>query len=100
MHPPPGLCQIETVLARKVDMQNLDEQLEQARMRRRLPEPSVRRLLRAKAGVSQEAIAAEVGCSRELVARWETGERNPGGRLLPAYVEVLDRLAGELTQSV
>lgn len=74
----------------------LEERLAHARMLRRLPDPASRRVLRLRARVSQQAIAEEVGCSREEIARWELGTRSPGPRFLPAYLRVLDRLAREL----
>lgn len=74
----------------------LEDRLYEARLRRGLPDPPIRRMLRVRAGIAQQAIADEIGCSREEVSRWESGERNPGGRLLLPYVRVLDRLAGEM----
>jgi transcriptional regulator with XRE-family HTH domain len=85
--------------SRKVEMQaSFEERLSLARLRRRLPDPAVRKLIRESAGVAQQGIADDLGCSREEVSRWESGERNPGARLLPAYLRILDRLAAELTR--
>ncbi|MDP9223659.1 MAG: helix-turn-helix transcriptional regulator [Actinomycetota bacterium] len=76
----------------------LEDLLYEARMRRGLPDPAMRKLLRARAGVSQQAIADEVGCSREEISRYEAGRRTPRGRFLVAYVAVLDRLVRELSE--
>jgi transcriptional regulator with XRE-family HTH domain len=65
------------------------------RLRRRLPPPEMRRRLRERAGIPQEALAQAVGVDRATVSRWETGEREPRARHLARYVEVLDRLAAE-----
>ena len=35
------------------------------------------RRARARAGVSQEALAARIGCGRPTVCRWERGRRLP-----------------------
>jgi DNA-binding transcriptional regulator YiaG len=71
----------------------LDELLAQSRFRRSLPDPAVRRLLRERAGLSQDEVASVLGVSRPAVTRWETGKRTPRGLMLTQYVELLDRLA-------
>lgn len=73
----------------------LDDALEHARARRRLPPPAARRHLRERAGVSQTVVASEVGVTREAVARWESGDREPRPANLARYLEILDRLARE-----
>lgn len=68
------------------------------RLRRRLPSPETRLLLRERAGISQDAVAQAVGVDRATVSRWESGEREPRDRHLARYVDVLDRLAAEAMQ--
>jgi transcriptional regulator with XRE-family HTH domain len=69
--------------------------LARGRARRRLPEPTVRRLLRQRAQLSQREVAAALGVTHPTLSRWEAGRRTPGGLLLERYVELLDRLAAE-----
>lgn len=74
---------------------DLDVLLSRGRMRRALPVPAVRRLLRERAGLSQAAVADVMGVSRPAFTRWELGQRTPRGVILERYVELLDRLASE-----
>jgi transcriptional regulator with XRE-family HTH domain len=67
--------------------------VERVRVRRRLPDPQLRRVLRKSAGLSQGEIAAALGVTRSTVCRWEGGRREPRHRMLAAYVALLDRLA-------
>lgn len=62
------------------------------RARRDLPSPTVRRLIREQAGLSQQDIAEALGATRAAVSRWESGQREPRGDLLVAYVTLLRRL--------
>jgi transcriptional regulator with XRE-family HTH domain len=72
-----------------------DDILHRMRLRRRLPPPAARRLIRERAGVSQLDVARVVGVTREAVARWELHDRTPRGTNLDRYLETLDRLATE-----
>jgi transcriptional regulator with XRE-family HTH domain len=74
---------------------DLDALLSRSRLRRDLPPPSIRRLLRERAGLSQEAIANVLGVTRPTVTRWELGARTPRNAALVRYSELLDRLAAE-----
>lgn len=56
------------------------------RARRDLPAPAMRRALRAAAGISLEAVAREVGVTRQAVGHWEAGSRYPSGRHLQKYL--------------
>jgi transcriptional regulator with XRE-family HTH domain len=71
----------------------VDQLLADARRSRQLPEPALRRLLRERAGLSQQQVADALGVSRPAVTRWENGIREPRGttRRL-AYLSLLDRL--------
>jgi DNA-binding transcriptional regulator YiaG len=69
--------------------------LEKRRAARRLPEPRMRRLLRERAGLSQQDLAQVLGVDRATVSRWESGERDPWPSHVGAYVDALDRLARE-----
>jgi DNA-binding transcriptional regulator YiaG len=73
------------------NMLPLHEELE---LRAALPEPEERRRIRLQAGVSQAAIARACGVTPACVCLWEGGRRQPRGRNLRAYVEVLRLLAG------
>ena len=72
---------------------DVDTLLELSNMRRRLPEPAIRRMLRDRAQLSQADVAAAVGVDRATVSRWESGTREPRGDRLTTYVAILDRLA-------
>jgi DNA-binding transcriptional regulator YiaG len=74
----------------------LNEALKRSRMRRRLPDPAGRRLLRERAGLSQGNIARALNVGRPTVCRWETGEREPGPEKLAAYLALLNRLTREV----
>ena len=76
-------------------MDVLEQFLEQARTRRTLPDPRIRRLLRINAGLSQAQVAQALGCNRVAVTRWESGQRTPRGQLCADYVRLLRRLASE-----
>ena len=73
----------------------VDELLREARSRRSLPDPPIRRLLRERVGVSQEAVAQMLDVSRPTVTRWESGRRTPRGALLRGYADLLERLADQ-----
>jgi transcriptional regulator with XRE-family HTH domain len=76
----------------------LDTILSEARRRRALPEPALRRLLRERAGLSQAEVADVLDVSRPAVTRWESGQREPRSAVRGAYAELLERLAKETTQ--
>ncbi len=71
----------------------LADRLARTRRRRRLPEPTMRRYLRERAGLTQDDIGAALGVSRVAVTRWELGQRTPRGNLLDRYIELLDAIA-------
>ena len=73
-------------------METLVQELTEATNRRRLPDPPFRRLIRAQAGISQAGMARAIGVTRSAVTRWEQGTRTPRGRVLAAYLTVLDEL--------
>lgn len=74
---------------------DLEALLSRSKLRRELPPPALRRLLRERAGLSQAAIAGVLGISRPAMTRWELGQRTPRGAALARYSELLDRLAAE-----
>ena len=74
---------------------SLDDALAAARLRRRLPDPALRRLIRQRAGVSQDAVAEALGIDRASVSRYESGRRTPCAAVLRRYLDVLDRLVEE-----
>jgi transcriptional regulator with XRE-family HTH domain len=73
----------------------LEQALELARARRRLPPPEARRLLRERAGLSQDDVARALGVTRAAVALWEQGSRTPRPVHLVPYLALLERLAAE-----
>jgi transcriptional regulator with XRE-family HTH domain len=73
----------------------LENALEIARLRRRLPDARTRRALRERAGLPQAVVARAVGVDRATLSRWESGTRNPDDSHLEAYLQLLDRLARE-----
>jgi DNA-binding transcriptional regulator YiaG len=74
----------------------LTDALERSRLRRRLPEPAERRLLRERVGLSQGDIARALKVTRPTICRWESGSRDPGRQHLAAYIELLNRLTREV----
>jgi DNA-binding transcriptional regulator YiaG len=76
---------------------SIDDALARARTRRRLPSPAERRLLRERAGLSQQDIAVPLKVTREAVAMWERGKRDPRGERAEQYAAILDRCAAALT---
>lgn len=73
----------------------IEHLLADARRRRSLPPPTVRRLLRERAGLTQSEVAGVLGVGRPAATRYETGTRGPRGEVRLAYVDLLERLAGE-----
>jgi DNA-binding transcriptional regulator YiaG len=71
---------------------NVDDLVATVRIRRRLPEPRIRRLVREAAGISQSELAETLGVSTATVCRWESGKRRPRGAALESYVRLLDEL--------
>jgi transcriptional regulator with XRE-family HTH domain len=70
----------------------LEKLVQTVRARQELPPPSARRAVRQAAGVSLADVADVVGVSRQAVGLWERGLRNPRGRNLVAYLNVLRML--------
>jgi DNA-binding transcriptional regulator YiaG len=70
----------------------MSQLVDQVRLARRLPSPRIARAIREEAGVSQVALAAELGVHRVTLVRWESGTRRPRGKTLAAYVALLDQL--------
>lgn len=62
--------------------------------RRELPSPERRRELRQKAGLPQQWVGDKCGVSREAVAMWEAGLRNPrsGTKARERYLDLLETL--------
>ena len=79
-------------------MDLLSQFLEQARQRRSLPPPAVRRVLREQAGLSQHDVALALGIDRATVSRYESGQRAPRRRLVARYISLLARLATEVAE--
>jgi transcriptional regulator with XRE-family HTH domain len=74
-------------------MKILETLLDQARQRRGLPPPPIRRALREQAGLSQGDVARVLRVDRASVSRWESGDREPRRRFVSAYAALLDQLA-------
>jgi DNA-binding transcriptional regulator YiaG len=74
----------------------VDDVIARGRARRRFrADPQFGRLLRIRAGLSQQEIAAIVGVKQSAVARWERGERTPRAEALIRYMDLLGRLEQE-----
>jgi transcriptional regulator with XRE-family HTH domain len=65
---------------------------EKIRLRSSFPSPTLRRHLRERAGLTQQDVADALGVDRATVARYELGQRTPGGDLLARYSSLLDEL--------
>ena len=75
----------------------LDQLLAEARIRKSLPDPQIRRLLRERAGLTQDEVAQALGVNRVAVTRYEGGTRSPRGHLRTEYARLLEQLAEEVT---
>ena len=51
---------------------------------------------RSAKGISQEALAAELGIDRSAIAKWETGKSLPRAELLPKLADILGCTVDEL----
>jgi DNA-binding transcriptional regulator YiaG len=71
----------------------LHEAMEYVRVKRDLPQPSVRVAIRRAAGLSQRHVARLLGVSPTAVAFWENGARNPSHEHVREYVHLLSELA-------
>jgi len=67
--------------------------IREARARRTLPPPALRRAVREAAGLSQARCALEFEVDRATFSRWEGGQRQPRGTALVAYAEFIEELA-------
>jgi transcriptional regulator with XRE-family HTH domain len=76
-------------------MKPLDEALDKARRRKSLPGPIERRLLRMRAGLTQQDLAKCLGITTAAVSRYESGSREPRMVILDKYLDVIERLANE-----
>lgn len=76
-------------------MSQIDELMYRAWLRSALPEPTHRREIRVRAGLTQAEVAEAIGVSRPAIVRWERGERVPRRPHLDNYIELLRRLADE-----
>lgn len=96
-----GACQYRRAGTNIVAMNEtaLREHLEQARLRRLLPEPEMRRYLRQRLGLSQQQLAEALEVDRVTITRYESGTRDPSARILRDYLEVLGVLGEEVVAS-
>ena len=69
--------------------------LTEHRRRALLPEPSRRRELRRRVGISQSIIADAIGVSAPTASRIEAGISAPRGDVLARYLQILTLLAAE-----
>ncbi len=63
-----------------------------ARLLCRLPDPTTRRAIRVRAGLSMRNIADDLGVTPTAVRLWELGERNVSPEFLERYVALLEDL--------
>lgn len=76
-------------------MDILSQLLDQARQRRSLPPPEVRRALRERARLSQGDLARVLRVDRATISRYESGDREPRLCVVARYAALLERLARE-----
>ena len=81
-------------------MNLLEDLLQRAQRRRRLPVPPARRMLRERAGLTQAEIAGLLHVNRASVSRYESGNRQPRRQLAINYVQLLERLAADSVREV
>jgi DNA-binding XRE family transcriptional regulator len=70
----------------------LEEVLHQ-KAQTQLPDPTVRRHLRQRAGLSQETMARLLEVTRPSFSRYENGRRRPKDDVARRYARLLDELA-------
>ena len=73
-----------------LNLKIFDAELTRARERGELPPPTLRKLLRERAGLTQASQARALGVHRAALCRWESGDRRP--RDVGPYLEALKRL--------
>ncbi len=61
----------------------------------RLPQPTVRQLRQAR-GWTQQDVAEQLGVDRDMVSRWERGERVPRARMRQRLEELFGVGVGEI----
>jgi DNA-binding transcriptional regulator YiaG len=66
--------------------------IEQAKLRRQLPPPPLRRALREQAGLSKSSVGAAIGVSAMAILHWERGTRRPNPEHLAKYAALLRSL--------
>lgn len=69
----------------------VDELVELAEARRKLPSPAARRHIRLAAGASLADVGAALGVSKQAVSLWEHG-KGPSRNHVRTYVRVLEAL--------
>lgn len=72
------------------------EQLLGERRQAYLPPPTIRREIRARAGVTQGQLAQALGVSPPALSRWEAGTRTPRGEHRIEYAQALQALAASV----
>ena len=70
--------------------------LDEVKATRRLPDPSVARIIRQAAGVSQLRFAKEIGVHRITLSRWESGACRARGDSRARYAQLITDLQREL----
>ena len=60
--------------------------------------PNQIRAIRSWLGLNQQEFADRLNVSRNTVARWETGTRNPGGPAIVLLNQMWERLQAERTE--
>jgi transcriptional regulator with XRE-family HTH domain len=74
----------------------VQDALDLAKARRRLPPPGARKLLRQLAGLPQQALADELRVARPTISRWERGLRQVSGPHVLEYAALLERMREEV----
>jgi len=70
--------------------------LDEARVARRLPAPTLAKAIRQDAGISASRMAHELGVHRATLARWEAGQHKPRGAKRAAWAQLLENIRGAL----
>jgi DNA-binding transcriptional regulator YiaG len=69
---------------------------QQVRAGRALPPLALRKAIREAAGVTQAALAVDIGVHRITVVRWESGDREPKGIYRARYATALREIEESL----
>lgn len=82
----------EIVLRIGAPTEPTDDLVAHVRLAARWSDPTTRKAIRVRCGLSQQQLADTLGVTQTTVQRWENGTRNPRGANAARYYGTLDAL--------